>query len=386
VFTGTPYTIAWSSSGATGFDIAASADGGVTYSPVPGCTGLAASARSCVWSTPGPVTSTGRIRVTAHGAGGSLSDASNAAFQTLSGTASLTVTFPNTAVNVGIGSMQVVKWTHNLGTQSFVKIELSRDGGLTFPETLVAGHRNANATSGAYNWRVTGPSTAGAQARLRVSWTHGAVSDASNTSFIIAPAFIIVTLPASGSSWGFGTTQKQAWTTNLGALDRVNVQQSTTGIGGSFTTMSGGANIVATLKQANVLVPATSTTTARVKVVWANPPAGFSTAAVNPGNFRIEPAFVRIAAPGAGAVWPIGSAKSITWTSNLGILEAVEIRLSQNGGATYPVLIAGSTPSDGQHSVTVSASWGSQSVTRLQITWLKATSVAGASANFTIQP
>jgi hypothetical protein len=120
--------------------------------------------------------------------------------------------------------------------------------------------------------------------------------------------------------------------------------------------------------------------------MWANPPANLSAAGTNPGNFKIEPAFVRIGAPAAGAVWTIGSSKRITWTSNLGVLEPVEIRLSQNGGASYPILIAGSTPSDGQHPVTVSASFGSQRVTRVKITWLDAASVAASSGNFTIQP
>ena len=52
----------------------------------------------------------------------------------------------------------------------------------------------------------------------------------------------------------------------------------------------------------------------------------------------------------------------------------------------YPVQVAGSTPSDGKQAVTVKAAWGSQSVTRLKITWLKAPTVAGVSADFTIQP
>jgi hypothetical protein len=79
-------------------------------------------------------------------------------------------------------------------------------------------------------------------------------------------------------------------------------------------------------------------------------------------------------------------AKPIYWTSNLGVLEKVEIRLSQDGGATYPIVIIGGTASDGQHSIRVSATWGSQTVTRLKIAWLKSLSVAGVSGNFTIQP
>jgi hypothetical protein len=103
-------------------------------------------------------------------------------------------------------------------------------------------------------------------------------------------------------------------------------------------------------------------------------------------NFSIAAPFVNVTAPAAGAVWTIGSAKTIAWTSNLGSSENVEIRLSKDGGATYPVLITGNTPSDGKHPVTVKAAWGSQSVTRLKVTWLKAAGVEGVSSTFTIQP
>jgi hypothetical protein len=175
------------------------------------------------------------------------------------------------------------------------------------------------------------------------------------------------------------------WTTNLGPLDRVNVQLSTTGIGGPFSTMQGGSDILATKKVADVLVPSTATTSARIRVLWANPPAGVSASGNNAGNFKIEAPFVNLTSPLAGEVWSIGSTKTIKWASNLGSLEKVEIRLSKDGGATYPILIAGSTLSDGKHPVTVSATWGSQSSTRLKITWLKAPSVAGVSASFAIQ-
>ena len=386
LFAGTPYTIQWTGAGATRYDVAFSSDG-VTFTAVPGCTALSGSTKKCTWSAPAPVTANGRIRVTARNAGGAtLADTSNAAFSIASGAAVVTVTSPNTAVNVGIGSMQQIKWTHNLGAQSFVKIELSRDGGVTYPQVLVAAHKNASATTGTFNWRVAGPATSGAQARIRVTWTNGPTADTSNVSFTIAAPFITLTGPATGSSFGIGATRKPTWTTNLGPLDRVNVQLSTTGIGGAFTTMTGGANIVATTQTASVLVPNTPTTTARLRVVWANPPSGSSAKADNPGNFKVEPAFIRVTAPVAGGLWPIGTAKTITWTHNLGGPDNVEIRLSKDGGATYPIVIVASTPSDGSHAVTVNPSWGSQTTTRIKVTWLKTPSVAGQSANFAIQP
>jgi hypothetical protein len=383
VFSATPYTLAWTAANATGFDVAVSSDNGGTYAPIAGCTNLAATARSCVWAAPAPVSTTARIRVTARDGGGGVSDVSNAAFSIVAGTPQLTVSVPNTAVNVGIGSTQQIKWTHNLGAGSLVRIELSRDDGVTFPDMLVAAHPNG-ASSGTYTWQVAGPATTSARARIRVSWTSGPASDVSNTSFTIAPIFLTLSGPVLGTSWGIDTTQRVQWTTNLGTLDRVHVQLSTAGTAGPFTTLR--ANVVASLKKADVLVPATPTPMARVRLVWANPPAGLAASALNAGNFTIEPATLAVTAPSAGEVWQIGSSKTIRWTSNLGKLEPLEIRLSRDGGVTYPIVIVANTAADGSHAVTVPAAWGSQTTTRVRLAWLKTPSVAAVSPTFSIQP
>ena len=385
LYTGTPYLVTWTAAGAASFDVAFSTDG-VTFNTITGCSNLPAAARSCTWSAPGPVTTNGRIRVVAHDSGaGTLSDVSDSKFTVLSGTANITVTYPNSAVNLGIGSMQQIKWSHNLGTQSYVRIELSRDNGATYPEVLATAFKNTTASGGTFDWRVTGPATAGAGALIRITWTSAATADVSNVAFTIATAFISLTAPATNSNWGFGTTHKQVWTTNLGPLDRVNVQLSTTGIGGAYSTMSGGANIVATTKTANVVTPSTATTTARIKIVWANPPTGSSASGDNPGNFTLAPAFVTITAPTAGTLWSLGSSKTITWNNNLGTAEQVEIRLSKDNGSTYPTVIVASTPSDGKHGVTVDPSWGSQATTRVKVTSISNPTVKSESASFTIQ-
>ena len=385
LFTMTPFTITWTATGGTSFDVHASVDGGVTYSPVPGCIGLAAAARSCVWAAPGPAATSARVRVTARTAGTGVTDASNAAFSIVAGAASLSLTFPNKAINVGIGSTHVITWSHNLGLNTFVRIELSRDGGVTYPQVIAAAHANAKASSGSFNWIVPGPATAGAQARIRVSWVNGPAADVSDAAFVIAPAFISVTTPAASGSWALDSTQLVKWTTNLGALDRVNVQLSVAGLDGPFSTMTGGGNILATKNKAQVLVPQSATTSARVRVIWANPSAGFAASGHNPGNFRVEAPFITISAPATGQVWSIGTSKTIQWTSNLGSLEKVDIRLSRDGGVSYPILIAGTTPSDGKHAVTVSAAWGSQSNTRVKVAWLKNAAFTGTSGSFVIQ-
>src|SRR5262245_12222163 len=388
LFTASAVRIGWTATGSvSSFDVESSSDGGATYLPVPGCSALSGTIRSCTWAAPGPATSNGRIRITARdAAGGSVSDTSDGAFSIASGAASITVTYPNTTINAGIGSLQQVKWNHNLGANTFVKIELSRDGGLTYGETLAASVQNTGATTGTFAWRVNGPATTGGQARIRVPSTNVPASDVSDANFAIAPAFITVAAPTASANWGFGTTQRATWTTNLGALDKVNVQLSTSGAGGPFTTLSGGAGIVANKNTANVIAPSTASTSARVTVAWTNPPAGLSVKATSPADFKVQPPFVAIASPVAGQVWTIGGSRSITWSHNLGALENVKVDLSKDGGATYPIPVLASTPSDGSQGVTVQAAWGSQATTRVRISWVKNASVRGQTGNFTIQP
>jgi hypothetical protein len=81
----------------------------------------------------------------------------------------------------------------------------------------------------------------------------------------------------------------------------------------------------------------------------------------------------------------VGSSRTILWSSNLGASENVKIELSLDGGNTYSIVLAASTPSDGTHTVTVQAGWVTQQA-RVRITWLKDGTVVDASdQNFPIQ-
>jgi uncharacterized repeat protein (TIGR01451 family) len=283
--------------------------------------------------------------------------------------ASISLTSPNTVVNWGVGSVQPIRWTHTLGAGSAVRIEISRDGGATYRETIAAPAMNGAATTGVYNWRVTGPNTA--KARIRVSTTDGSVVGASNANFTIGPVFIKVAAPAAGASWGYGTQQTQAWATNLGPLDKVNVTLSTNGGGTFTTTLASGA--VASKNGTNVLTPilASPASLARVRITWANPPAGLSAAGSNPGNFRIAPPLIAVTSPNlASDAWTKGTTRTVTWTSNLGPLENVKVELSLNGGATYTIAAVASTPSDGSQPVSVTGPWATTAA-RVRIAWIR---------------
>ncbi|MGE5430174.1 MAG: two-component regulator propeller domain-containing protein [Syntrophomonadaceae bacterium] len=59
-----------------------------------------------------------------------------------------------------------------------------------------------------------------------------------------------------------------------------------------------------------------------------------------------------VAGPEGGAKWAAGSKQRITWSSN-GISGNVNIKLSLDEGATYPVTLASGTPNDGSEEITI---------------------------------
>ena len=203
-----------------------------------------------------------RYRVFAVNGAGS-SSSSNIASATTSSSGAVTVTAPNTAVNWGVGSVQKIKWTHNRGAGSTVRIDVSRDGGASW--TVVASSvANSGATTGSYNWTVTAPT---GPARVRVMFTDGTGADTSNVDFTIAAPFVRVTVPnLSSAVLTVGTKTSIKWASNLGPLERVKIELSKDG-GATYTI-----NVVATTPSDGaygVLVPsAWVSATAKVRISW----------------------------------------------------------------------------------------------------------------------
>ena len=119
------------------------------------------------------------------------------------------VTFPNTAVAWGAGTIQTVTWSVN-GTNAgsvncaTVNILLSTDGGQTFPTVLVAATANDGSQA------VTVPNTPGTTNRIKVEAVGNIFFDISNTNFTIG------TPPSCGDPTGLNTT---AITTNSATLN-----------------------------------------------------------------------------------------------------------------------------------------------------------------------
>jgi hypothetical protein len=120
-----------------------------------------------------------------------------------------------------------------------------------------------------------------------------------------------------------------------------------------------------------------------VRVEWTvNPAVG----ATSPYGFKVQPPFVTVTKPnGSSTIWLRATTQKVVWKSNLGMLENVKIELSLDSGASYPTVVAASTPSDGSFSILVPAAWATTHG-RIRIVWLKDGTVVDISnGDFVIQ-
>ena len=98
-----PIAVGWTASDngqLGGFDLSASLDGGATFNPIAGCTGLPATARTCTWSPSGPPGAVD-IRVTVRDTAGNQASADTVISLV---TPTLTVTGPTAGTSVFTGS------------------------------------------------------------------------------------------------------------------------------------------------------------------------------------------------------------------------------------------------------------------------------------------
>jgi len=94
------------------------------------------------------------------------------------------------------------------------------------------------------------------------------------------------------------------------------------------------------------------------------------------------PGGITVSGPSAGAIWPVGSTQTVTWSSS-GVTGSVNIKLSTDGGSTFPIILVSGTANDGTESVTVPNN--PSTTCRIRIESASNTSVYGVNpANFTI--
>jgi hypothetical protein len=291
----------------------------------------------------------------------------------------VTVTIPNSGGSWTTGLSKEIRWSHNITSEAYVKIELSRDNGITW-ETIVSSMKNNYSSLGKYFWTVTGPATT--QARIRVSHIGGSASDINDVPFTIANPSITVTNPNTAQNWGIGAVRRITWNHNMTTNSNVKIEVSRNGGSTWETVIASLDNSGGTSGIYDWTVTGPATIQAMIRVSTTDGQFGD----VSNVNFTIANPYVTVTRPNLSTdVMTVGTNYSIRWLHNLGSYENVKIELSKDGGATYPIVITPSTASDGVHTIIPQSTWITNTA-RVRITWLDSGSVVDTSNyNFVIK-
>jgi hypothetical protein len=282
---------------------------------------------------------------------------------------SVTVTVPNGGETWAIGTMQAVQWTSS-GLTGDVKIELSRNGGASFTETLFASTTN----DGSENWTVTGPTTSTARIKIS-SVANPAIADTSNANFSIVQPTITVLSPNGGETWSTGSSQTIQWNSSF-VTGNVKIELSRNG-GATFSEVLFTSTANDNSENWTVTGPATSS--ARVRISSVSDP---SVADTSDANFSIVQPTITVLVPNGGETWAIGTSQSIEWNSSF-VTGNVKIELSRNGGSTFNETLFASTANDSSENWMVTGPVTSQA--RIRISSVSDPSIADTNnANFSI--
>jgi len=195
-YVGRSQSIRWTSHNVTGnVKIEISRNRGLTWSTI---TSSTANDGVYSWTVTSPASNTCRVRVTSVSFP-SARDTSNGDFSIAE--PFITVLYPDGGEKWYTGETYDIRWTSG-GASKYVKIEISRDKGLSW-STIIYSTLN----TGLYSWTATGP--ASEVCLIRVS--DASLSDTSDFLFAIYERSITVGAPNGGELWFIGRSNTIRW-------------------------------------------------------------------------------------------------------------------------------------------------------------------------------
>ena len=251
----------------------------------------------------------------------------------------LTVTKPNGGETLMLNQPTTITWSSlGFSPTHTVKIELSRNGGVTYPEVLAASAPD----TGSFVWTPQLPASSVCRIRI-TSVLDPTVSDTSDADFSIVQGTLVVTAPNGGELARFGQRVIIKWTATDFALTSPDVMVELSRDGGQsygevlFDSVSTSAG------QVEWVVTGPATTRARVRVTAVTIPAFSDT---SDADFEIrQPSVITVQRPNGGDRFTSGTPVSLLWNS-AGFAGNVRIEMSRNGGSSWEVLFP-DTPNDG---------------------------------------
>lgn len=203
----------------------------------------------------------------------------------------VTLTSPNGAESWCAGSSQNITWTYQGVTN--VKIELSSDGGSSFPTTLTA---STPASAGTWAWSVPTSLVAGTNYIVRISdASNSSTSDVSNAAFSIKPITAITQQPQTisaclGTSANFSVTATGANLTYQWRKDGQNISNETASaynISSVTAQSAGNYDCIVTGACGNAITSSQAALTVDLPPAISSQPNPVQTCAGQPASFSI---------------------------------------------------------------------------------------------------
>jgi 5-hydroxyisourate hydrolase-like protein (transthyretin family) len=203
--------------------------------------------------------------------------------------------------------------------------------------------------------------------------------------FALSAGGVFVVWPSGNPVWSAGSMQPIVWLHNVRRGSLFTIEASRDG-GLTFPEIIA-SNVAAVSDTTGYFVwrvngPGTSQ--ARVRVVWQE---GL-TVRHSTGDFRITTPTISVTGPPSAANWGYGTTQLVTWSTNLPGSETVDVLLSVDGGASFPIVVASSIPAAaGAAGVTVPALAAATTQARLRVVWSPDRTVGATSpSNFQVSP
>ena len=253
-------------------------------------------------------------------------DVSDNIFEILEAMPEITVTYPNTATNVYIGSITNVTWQANFLNTLYVAIDYSYDNGNTW--NVVS---SVTPNDGTYTWNV--PNTPSSIALIRIrDINDNTIYDESDLVFTLSPPISIQTQNLPGSDYRGCTVTNIEWFAG-GTSGYYDLFYSTDN-GINWQIIENSYYNTANFISYNWIIPNAPTSNALIKIVDVNDISKFD---INNSNFIISPT-ITLTSLTYGGVYTTGNTVDITWNDTL-TSNYYDISYSTNGGLIFTDII-----------------------------------------------
>ena len=374
--TGTGQYIQWSATGVATVMVQYSIDNGATWTDIGT---FPAGNNYCNWVAPSTITSQTKIRV--YNVENAINQATSPAAFSITAMPTtapekyhggsndgykmasslpdaITVTAPNGGETFYPTNAVNITWTFR--NTDAVKIEYSTNNGSSW--NLITA--SVAADTQIYLWSI--PNIPSTQCLIKVSDLGSALSDVSNAPFTINSAFVTVTYPNGGESFGEGTGQYIEWNSN--AVATVLLEYSIDN-GSTWTSIG---NAPATNNYANWVPPAGANSQCLIRISDSSTPlvsdttdATFAITTVPVANVakyrggaydgysmaKNLPDTITVTSPNGDEIWTGASTRTISWTYTN--VDNVSIEFSLDDGITWATLAASLPASQLNYSWTV---------------------------------